>query len=241
VEARGELTQNTMPQRFLTTDRRADSFAVVTAPNWLDQVKFGPDGLVPVVAQAVRSGDVLMVAWANQEALVRTLESGQAHYFSRSRNALWRKGESSGHGQRVAELRIDCDADTVLYRVEQEGPACHTGQPTCFYRTIGADGTTTEGPDPGGHLLNRLAATIARRAAERPAGSYTVRLLDAGRAKISQKVGEEAVEVVVAANSEDDTRLASEAADLLYHLLVLLQARGVPLDAVWQELETRGR
>jgi phosphoribosyl-ATP pyrophosphohydrolase/phosphoribosyl-AMP cyclohydrolase len=229
-----------MPQELLTTDRRAGSFAVVTAANWLDAVSFGPDGLVPVVAQAVRSGDVLMLAWANREALARTLESGEAHYFSRSRNALWKKGERSGHVQHVAEIRLDCDADTVLYRVDQSGPACHTGQPTCFFKTVGPDGSTTEGVDPGGHLLSRLAATIARRAAERPTGSYTVRLLDGGPAKISQKVGEEAVEVVVAANSEDDARLASEAADLLYHLLVLLQARGVPLDAVWRELEARG-
>jgi phosphoribosyl-ATP pyrophosphohydrolase/phosphoribosyl-AMP cyclohydrolase len=205
----------------------------------MSAVRFGADGLVPVVAQESRSGDVLMVAYANREALERTATTGEAHYYSRSRASLWRKGESSGHVQAVREIRIDCDGDAVLYRVEQSGPACHTGSPTCFARSAAPEGTLVDGADPGGHVLSRLAATVASRARTRPEGSYTVRLLDAGVPKISQKVGEESVEVVVAANSEDDQRLASEAADLLYHLLVLLQARGVPLDAVWQELEGR--
>jgi phosphoribosyl-AMP cyclohydrolase / phosphoribosyl-ATP pyrophosphohydrolase len=209
----------------------------------LSAVKFGADGLVPVVTQESRSGDVLMVAFANRDALNRTLSTGLAHYFSRSRGVLWQKGETSGHVQRVTEVRLDCDGDAVLYRVEQTGPACHTGTRTCFSTVIsgvgsgGADVTAEE--DPGGHLLSRLARIIASRAAGRPQGSYTAQLLAGGVSKVSQKVGEEAVEVVVAANSEDDERLASEAADLLYHLLVLLQARGVPLDVVLQELERR--
>jgi phosphoribosyl-ATP pyrophosphohydrolase/phosphoribosyl-AMP cyclohydrolase len=216
----------------------------------LSAVRFGADGLVPVVTQESRSGDVLMVAFANRDALDRTLATGWAHYFSRSRGVLWQKGETSSHVQRVVEVRLDCDGDTVLYRVEQTGPACHTGTRTCFSTVLGrtdgqadgltggrADGRTEE--DPGGHVLSRLARTIAARDAERPAGSYTAALLAGGVGKASQKVGEEAVEVVVAANSEDDERLASEAADLLYHLLVLLQARGVPLDAVLKELERR--
>jgi phosphoribosyl-ATP pyrophosphohydrolase/phosphoribosyl-AMP cyclohydrolase len=206
--------------------------------SWLAGVRFGADGLVPVVAQESRSGDVLMVAWANREALERSVATGQAHYYSRSRGTLWRKGEASGHTQAVREIRIDCDGDTVLYRVEQAGPACHTGARTCFSSAV-QDGALLGSEDPGGHLLSRLASTIARRATERPAGSYTVQLLDRGIAKASQKVGEEAVEVVVAANAEEPERLASEAADLLYHLLVLLQARGVPLDAVLSELEQR--
>jgi phosphoribosyl-AMP cyclohydrolase / phosphoribosyl-ATP pyrophosphohydrolase len=213
----------------------------VSENNWLAAVRFGPDGLVPVVAQESRSGDVLMLAFANREALERTAATGQAHYYSRSRAALWRKGESSGHEQAVREIRIDCDGDTILYRVDQTGPACHTGARTCFSTAVGAEGKATSGEDPGAHLLTRLAATIAARAAERPAGSYTVQLLDRGVPSISQKVGEEAVEVVVAANSEGPERLASEAADLLYHLLVLLEARGVPLDAVWKELAHRSR
>ena len=231
----------------------------------LSSVRFGADGLVPVVTQESRSGDVLMVAFANQDALERTLATGLAHYFSRSRGVLWQKGESSSHVQRVVEVRLDCDADTLLYRVEQTGPACHTGSRTCFSTVIGrsaggADGHNVDeaapgGPrklavsstagiaeeDPGGHVLSRLAGTIASRAARRPQGSYTAKLIAEGIGKVSQKVGEEAVEVVVAANSENDERLASEAADLLYHLLVLLQARGVPLDAVLKELEKRSR
>jgi phosphoribosyl-ATP pyrophosphohydrolase/phosphoribosyl-AMP cyclohydrolase len=184
-----------------------------------------------------------MVAFANRDALDRTLATGLAHYFSRSRGVLWQKGESSSNVQHVVEVRLDCDGDTVLYRVEQSGPACHTGTRTCFSKVFrradgGADGNLVQ-EDPGGHLLSRLARTIARRASERPQGSYTAELLAGGVGKASQKVGEEAVEVVVAANSEDDERLASEAADLLYHLLVLLEARGVPLDVVLRELEQR--
>ena len=207
--------------------------------SWLKGVRFGADGLVPVVAQESRSGDVLMVAYANRDALERSAATGQAHYYSRSRGTLWRKGEASGHGQVIREIRIDCDGDAVLYRVDQTGPACHTGTRTCFSTAVGRDGRPASGEDPGAHLLARLGATIAGRASERPAGSYTVELLDRGIAQVSQKVGEEAVEVVVAANAEEPERLASEAADLLYHLLVLLQARGVPLDAVWSELQRR--
>jgi phosphoribosyl-ATP pyrophosphohydrolase/phosphoribosyl-AMP cyclohydrolase len=216
----------------------------VSENNWLSAVRFGPDGLVPVVAQERRSGDVLMVAYADREALERTLATGLAHYFSRSRKTLWRKGETSGHEQRVAEIRLDCDGDTVLYRVEQSGPACHTGAHTCFSSAVaGGNGhpRLEEGRDPGGHLLSRLASVIDARAAERPEGSYTVRLLEAGIPVVSQKVGEEAVELVVAANGQDDARVAAESADLLYHLLVLLKARGVPLDAVLRELENRSR
>jgi phosphoribosyl-ATP pyrophosphohydrolase/phosphoribosyl-AMP cyclohydrolase len=210
----------------------------------LSAVKFGADGLVPVVTQESRSGDVLMVAFANRDALDRTLATGLAHYFSRSRGALWQKGETSGNVQRVTEVRLDCDGDAVLYRVDQTGPACHTGARTCFSAVISGaagqrDSEIAGEEDPGGHILSRLARTIAQRASERPKGSYTAELLAGGVGKASQKVGEEAVEVVVAANSEDDERLASEAADLLYHLLVLLQARGVPLDTVWRELDSR--
>jgi len=212
----------------------------VSQNSWLSAIRFGADGLVPVVAQERRTGDVLMLAWADRDALERTLATGDAHYFSRSRAAPWRKGETSGHVQRVTEVRLDCDGDTVLYRVDQTGPACHTGTRTCFATVLGAaDGHRGSSEDPGGHLLTRLAATIARRAVERPAGSYTAGLLERGVAAVSRKVGEEAVEVVVAANAEDNDRLAAESADLLYHLLVLLQSRGVPLERVWRELESR--
>jgi phosphoribosyl-ATP pyrophosphohydrolase/phosphoribosyl-AMP cyclohydrolase len=246
-----DLQQDKTPQGLLTITQPAGSFSPVSENKRLSAVRFGADGLVPVVTQESRSGDVLMVAYANRDALDRTLATGLAHYFSRSRGALWQKGETSAHVQRVVEIRLDCDGDTVLYRVEQTGPACHTGTRTCFSTVIGRTGGRADRDaadveahggseeDPGGHLLSRLARTIAQRASDRPAGSYTAELLAGGVGTASRKVGEEAVEVVVAANSEDDERLASEAADLLYHLLVLLQARGVPLDAVLAELEKR--
>jgi phosphoribosyl-AMP cyclohydrolase / phosphoribosyl-ATP pyrophosphohydrolase len=191
-------------------------------------VHFGDDGLVPVVAQSALAGEVLMVAYADREALELTRETGEAHYHSRSRGALWKKGETSGHTQTVEDVRVDCDGDAVLYVVRQHGPACHTGAPTCF-------------GEPSGAILTRLARTIADRARTRPAGSYTARLLDEGVGRIAQKVGEEAVETVVAATSEDASRLASEAADLFYHLLVLLEAKHLPLDRVFEELAQRAR
>ncbi|PYP68100.1 MAG: bifunctional phosphoribosyl-AMP cyclohydrolase/phosphoribosyl-ATP pyrophosphatase [Gemmatimonadetes bacterium] len=189
-------------------------FPFVSPKNWIEAVRFGDDGLVPVVAQSALAGEVLMVAYADRH--------------SRSRGALWRKGETSGHTQAVEEVRVDCDGDAVLYVVRQRGPACHTGEATCF-------------GEPTGGTLIRLARTVAERARTRPAGSYTATLLDAGVVKIAQKVGEEAVETVVAATAEDQSRLASEAADLLYHLLVLFAAKQLPLDRVLEELESRAR
>jgi phosphoribosyl-ATP pyrophosphohydrolase/phosphoribosyl-AMP cyclohydrolase len=206
----------------------ADILLWVTEPNWIEAVHFGDDGLVPVVAQSGLSGDVLMLAYADREALERTRDTGEAHYHSRSRGVLWRKGETSGNRQVVEDVRVDCDGDAVLYLVRQHGPACHTGTPTCFDPTTGG-------------VLSRLAGTVAARARQRPAESYTVRLLEEGVPKIAQKLGEEATETVVAALAEDDARLVSEAADLLYHLVVLLEAKRVPLDRVFEELERRAR
>jgi phosphoribosyl-ATP pyrophosphohydrolase/phosphoribosyl-AMP cyclohydrolase len=199
----------------------------VTAENWLDAVRFGDDGLVPVVAQSALSGEVLMVAYADRTALERTRSTREAHYHSRSRNALWKKGETSGHVQAVQDVRVDCDGDTVLFVVRQTGPACHTGTPTCF-------GERRTGP-----ILARLTQTIADRARSAPAGSYTADLLAQGVPGAARKVGEEAAETVVAATAESDERLASEAADLLFHLLVLLQARDLPFERVLEELERR--
>ncbi|HEX5385102.1 MAG TPA: bifunctional phosphoribosyl-AMP cyclohydrolase/phosphoribosyl-ATP diphosphatase HisIE [Gemmatimonadales bacterium] len=214
---------------------------------WLSHVKFNADGLVPVVAQERRTGDVLMLAYADQNALRSTRASGFAHYFSRSRRAPWRKGETSGHVQRVREIRLDCDGDTVLYEVDQTGPACHTGDPTCFTARVTSEGAVERTPAEAAvrrsaqdaRVLDGLAARIDARAAERPQGSYTARLLDEGTPAVAQKMGEEAVEVVVAALAQDDGRLVAESADLLYHLLVLLRARAVPAEQVWAELSRR--
>ena len=186
-------------------------------------------GLLPVVVQDRASGDVLMVAWANAEALRKTAESGYAHFWSRSRGALWRKGETSGNGLRVVEVRADCDRDTLLLVVEPEGPACHTGARTCFGETA----ATAAG------MLEELARVVADRAAASPEESYTARLLAKGPDQVLKKIGEEATEVVLAGRAQTDERLVEETADLLYHLLVALRQRGVPLVRVMDELRRR--
>ncbi len=205
--------------------------------SWLDEIKFNSDGLVPVVAQAASTGEILMLAYANREALERSSLSGLAHYWSRSRQSLWMKGETSGNTQAVREIRVDCDGDAVLYRVDQTGPACHTGEPDCFFRTLEGD-HLTDAPGPA-HILGRVDEVIATRIREPKPGSYTNYLFDAGLDKILKKVGEEATEVVIAAKNESPEDLRGEAADLLFHLLVLLRVRDLPVETLWGELEAR--
>jgi phosphoribosyl-AMP cyclohydrolase / phosphoribosyl-ATP pyrophosphohydrolase len=199
----------------------------------LDEISFDERGLVPVVVQDEASAEVLMLAYANRKALEMTLETGEMHFFSRSRDEIWRKGETSGATMTVNQLRYDCDGDAVLAIVAPAGPACHTGERTCFYRKVGGE------PHRVVHeALPALARTLASRAAERPEGSYTVELLD-NPTLVGEKVQEEAEEVVRAAREETDERVAEEAADVLYHLAVLLAARGVPQSAVFEELNRR--
>jgi phosphoribosyl-AMP cyclohydrolase / phosphoribosyl-ATP pyrophosphohydrolase len=199
-----------------------------------DEVKFDERGLVPCVAQDATTGEVLTLAHANEEALRLTVETGEMHFFSRSRERIWRKGEESGHVMRLVQLRYDCDGDAVLALVDPSGPACHTGERTCFYRELG-DG----GREPVAHeALPTLERTLRSRAAERPEGSYTVKLLGDPKL-IGEKVEEEAEEVVRAAREESDERVAEEAADLLYHLSVLLVSRGVSQSAVMEVLNAR--
>lgn len=205
--------------------------------SWMDGLKFDERGLVAVVAQEADSGEVLMVAWADREALGRTLETGRAHYWSRSRGALWQKGETSGHVQEVREVRVDCDGDAVLYRVAQTGPACHTGEGSCFHRRV--DGAGLEHAAGTGHVLSRIEEIVRAREAERPQGSYTTYLFDKGVDKVLKKLGEETAETIVAAKNPGTDELRGETADLLFHLLVLLRARGLPLAEVWAELERR--
>jgi len=190
---------------------------------------FDATGLLPVVAQDRASGDVLMVAWANAEALAKTAETGLAHFWSRRRQALWKKGETSGNELRVVEARADCDRDTLLLVVEPAGPACHTGARTCF----GDVSATAAG------MLEELARVVAERAQAPAEESYTARLLAKGPDQVLKKVGEEATEVVLAARVQSDERLAEETADLLYHLLVALHQRGLPLARVMDELRKR--
>ena len=207
----------------------------------VDGVRFDETGLVPVVAQDAATGAVLTLAYANREAVERTLASGEAHYYSRSRSELWRKGATSGNTQRIVEVKLDCDGDALLYRIEPRGPACHTGQKSCFFTTLAGErvgiASAGDGEIPFGTIVERLAGTIARRHREMPEGSYTVSLIQGGKERLAQKVGEEAVEVVVAALS--DERLSEEAADLVYHLLVLLEERDVEIEDVAKVLHDR--
>jgi phosphoribosyl-ATP pyrophosphohydrolase/phosphoribosyl-AMP cyclohydrolase len=190
-------------------------------------------GLVPCVVQDWHSGEVLMLAYMNEEALKRTRATGELHLWSRSRKELWHKGATSGNTQTVRALRIDCDGDTLLALVEPAGPACHTGERTCFHRGDLAPGAPHE-------TLPGLERTLRERALERPTGSYTVTLLD-DPPLIGEKVMEEAEEVARAAREESDERVDEEAADVLYHLLVLLHSRGRALADAERVLDERRR
>jgi len=188
------------------------------------ELNFDAQGLVPVVIQDWSTGEVLTLAYANAEAVAKTRQTGELHLWSRSRNELWHKGATSGNTQKVRALRSDCDSDTLLAIVEPAGPACHTGARSCFFE---GDTDVTAAHE----VLPELERTLAARQAERPAGSYTVELLD-DAALAGAKVEEEAEEVVRAAREETDDRVDNEAADLLYHLLVLIRSRGRTLQDV---------
>jgi phosphoribosyl-ATP pyrophosphohydrolase/phosphoribosyl-AMP cyclohydrolase len=207
-----------------------------------DSVRFGPDGLVPAIVQDVHDGRVLMLAWMDTEALAATLQTGEVHFHSRSRDRLWRKGEESGNILRLVGLDADCDQDALLVTADPVGPTCHRGTRSCF---DAASAPATRGTQ-GFAWLETLWSTIAARVAERPAGSYTTSLLDGGVDAVGRKVTEEATEVLLAAKddavaSSAATRdaLAGEAADLLYHALVLLAERDLPPATVIDTL--RGR
>jgi phosphoribosyl-AMP cyclohydrolase / phosphoribosyl-ATP pyrophosphohydrolase len=198
-------------------------------PQDLDRLVFDERGLLPVIAQDFASGAVLMLAWANREALAATFATGELTFWSRSRDALWRKGETSGNVLRVRSLFADCDGDAVLALVEPTGPACHTGDPTCF----GQGASPSEG-------LAGLWTVLESRAAERPEGSYTTRLLGDPNLRI-KKLGEESAELIAALVRAEPGAVRAEASDLLYHLLVALLAAGVPLSDVLAELDARRR
>ncbi len=205
----------------------------------LDELKWDGDGLIPAVVQETETGEVLMVAWMDREALAKTLESGLAHYWSRSRRALWRKGETSGHTQHVDGLYADCDRDTLLVQAHQDGVACHTGARTCFFTRLGG-GAAPQALGAGPTMLEVLERVLQSRKVERPPGSYTAGLFERGEAQICRKIGEEATEVVTAAlGGESDARLVSEVADLWFHTMVLLASRGIPLRRVFEELARR--
>lgn len=196
----------------------------------LDFAKAG--GLLPALVQHAGSGAVLMVGFMNAAAVRATLERGRVVFFSRTRQRLWEKGETSGHALELVDIVSDCDADTLLITAWPHGPVCHTGTRTCF----GEEPLTAAERIS---FLCELERIVAQRARERPEGSYTARLLAEGRRGVAQKVGEEALEVALAALAEGDDRLIAEAADLIFHLLVLLRSRELPLERVVAELEAR--
>lgn len=202
----------------------------------LDSLKYDEKGLIPAIVQDVASGTVLMLAWMNKESLRITLEEGRTCFYSRSRQALWRKGETSGHIQKVAAIYYDCDADTLLVQVHQTGAACHEGTFSCFSREVFVTG---EEISPDWAILSRLAKIVRERQKELPEGSYTTYLFEKGLDKILKKVGEEATEVVIAAKGGKKEEVVYETADLFYHLLVLLRQQNIELPEIWAELERR--
>jgi phosphoribosyl-ATP pyrophosphohydrolase/phosphoribosyl-AMP cyclohydrolase len=201
----------------------------------IGRIDFGKgDGLVPAIVQDADTGAVLMLAYMNREALEQTLARGRAVFYSRSKQRLWEKGETTGHTLEVVDVSADCDNDTLLVSAHPRGPACHNGTLTCF-------GDQPRSAATGIAFLARLEQVIAQRATEKPDASYTAKLLAKGIGKVAQKVGEEGVEAALAGVNESDQKVVEESADLAFHLLVLLRARGIPLQRVVRELESRHR
>ncbi len=198
-------------------------------------------GLIPAVVQETETGEVLMVAWMSRESLDATRRTGLTHFWSRSREALWQKGETSGHAQHVDGLYADCDQDTLLVQVHQDGVACHTGARTCFFTRLAAEpGAAPKGGAAGPGTLEVVERVLQERKVAPPAGSYVARLYEGGEPRICRKIGEEATEVITAAlGGEGDERVVSEVADLWFHTMVLLARRGVPLRRVFAELDRR--
>jgi len=215
---------------FITDSKEID--------NILAKIKFDEAGLVPAVIQDAENGEVLMVAWMNRESLRRSLESGMTWFYSRSRQALWLKGETSGNHQYIREVRLDCDGDTLLIKVKQVGVACHEGTRSCFFRLVGSN---TAEEKSSADIIKDLYALIQERKRTLPEGSYTAKLFKKGRGRIAQKVGEEAVETVVAAMEDNRSELIEETADLIYHLLVLLVECGVSPQEIKEKLAERRR
>lgn len=197
-------------------------------------VKFDDNGLVPVILQDAQTKQVLTLAYANEEALEKTIETKETWLYSRSREELWNKGATSGNTQQVQSVRVDCDGDSLIYEVIPDGPACHTGETSCFHETLAGEPSNTPAD-----MLAELSALIKQREVDMPEGAYTTYLFEEGVDKICKKVGEEAAEVIIAAKNRDAHELAMESADLLYHLLVLLQEQKLEFSEVTAVLEER--
>lgn len=199
----------------------------------IDVIKFNDDGLVPAIIQDASTKDVLMLAYMNKESLEITLNTQEVTFYSRSRKALWKKGETSGHTQTLKSLRYDCDEDTLLLLVEQKGVACHTLQKSCFHRAFGED------IHASASVLDEIYATVKDRAEHPMEGSYTQYLLTEGLNKTLKKIGEESAEVIIAAKEENEENLINEVSDLLYHMTVMLYQKEIALDAVYNQLKNR--
>jgi phosphoribosyl-ATP pyrophosphohydrolase/phosphoribosyl-AMP cyclohydrolase len=202
----------------------------------LENLKFNQDGLIPVITQNYYTGKILMQAYVNKEAIEETLKSGYATYFSRSRNALWKKGETSGNYQKIMDIKVDCDEDSIIYLVVEEGPACHTGEESCFYRNLNLEKDSKPVPF---EILHKLYEKIQERKEAMPEGSYVASLFKKGSDKIIQKVGEEAVETVIALKNKNKDEIVYETSDLLFHLLIALVDAGVKLSDIEEELLKR--
>lgn len=200
-------------------------------------MKYDDNGLIPAIIQHARSGEVLMLGYMNEEALQHTRESGLVTFWSRSRQALWTKGETSGNSLRLVSIRQDCDSDALLVLAEPAGPTCHTGERSCFFRNL--EGEKVTAPAIPASILTRLADLIHQRGVEQSSESYTSKLLRGGVDRIGKKIGEEAAEVIIAAKNNSSAELEYELADLVYHSLVLLESQGVAPEAIWRELERR--
>ena len=209
----------------------------------IGDLKYGEHGLIPAVVQQAGTGEVLMVAYMNAESLAKTVETGYTWFWSRSRRKYWQKGESSGHVQKVREIRYDCDADTLLITVDQEGPgACHTGERSCFYRVLEGSARDGESAVPElGAVLVGLFGVLQRRKHELPEGSYTTKLLTGPLDSLLKKIAEESGEVIMAAKDGDAGHLRYEIADLVYHLLVVMTREGLTLEDLAAELEGRSK
>ncbi len=201
-----------------------------------NMIKFDQNGLVPAITQDAYTGEILMQAYMNQEALELTLSTQKAHYFSRSRNQLWQKGETSGCYQKVVAVSLDCDYDSVLLKVIQQGNACHTGEYSCFFNTLQEFETINNS-----QIIYKDVATIKDRKNNPKDGSYTTYLFENGIDKICKKIGEEASEVIIAAKNTNDDDLAGEIADLFYHTLVLMEDRGIEIESVFKVMDERSK
>lgn len=202
------------------------------------KLKYNKQGLIPAVVQDIETKDVLMVAYMNEESLKKTIESGETVFYSRSRQKLWHKGETSGNTQKIEEIYYDCDKDTLLVLVQPAGPACHTGNTSCFYRKLAESKDKKEKYDKD-EIINMLYNLIKSRKNELPEDSYTTYLFEEGIDKILKKIGEEASEVIIAAKNEPQKQLVNETSDLIYHLMVLLVEKEINLKQIADELNNR--